>query len=260
MRNSLLLVIPCLWLIACSDDAEPIAQSSNDSPSVASEAEPAREQPQQPQYFFRIYGTEPDDGPGHHFPGACEFQDDNENLLLFSIYSPGHRNGGGKGGSNPPTLHFSRTMTMQWVDGREANKYQDYRFEMRLRFERQHKLITAQTASLNRVATVAFGKQQVPIYRVDDVAVPGILKGYHAWFRVLETNHPPYTVGYSGTTGNLYAHFHLHTVGRSLPDNNPWTDEVLLDVFESFYTQPCFVDYLQRYISIRDDAIVEVID
>lgn len=213
-------------------------------------------QPAEPAYFFNIYGTEPDTGPGQHFPGSCVFQDDPENLLLFSLHSPGHRNGGGKGGSNPPRLEFGRSLRMQWLPGLEGNMYQAYKFEMRLRFERNSQLIEDTQEVLTEIARVRFGDSSVPVYRVAQ-ATNGVLPGFHAWFRILETNQPRYT---AGLTGRLFAHLWLRNTGRTIADNDPWTDDVLLGVFESFYTQACFVDYLKSYGRPQETAVVRVID
>ncbi len=244
-----LTAIAVLLLLGCGSETAEDDKPSAGEPSVDS-------QPSKPAYFFDIYGTDPDDGPGKHLPGACVLTDDHENLLLFSLHSPGHRNGGGKGGSNPPRLQFSRSLRMQWLPGIEGNKYQAYKFDMRLRFERNSQLIADTQKTLTEIARVRFGDSSVAVYRVEQ-ATNGVLPGLHAWFRILETNQPPYT---AGLTGRLFAHLWLRNTGRTIPDNDPWTDDVLLGVFESFYTQACFVDYLKSYGRPQDTAVVRVID
>ncbi|MEN7343613.1 MAG: hypothetical protein AAAFM81_11745, partial [Pseudomonadota bacterium] len=210
--------------------------------------------------FFRVFGTEPDEGPGQHYAGACKLDDEPENLLLFSIHSPGHRNGGSKGGSSRPTIEFGRTMKMDWVSGIDADQYQSYSIDMRLQFEKSRSPFKEQNAGLTPMAEVRFGKQQVPVYRIDEVTVPGVLPGYHAWFRVMQTNHAPYTAEYSGTTGDLYAHLSMRKIGRTRSDNDPWTETVVTTIFESFYTQDCFVDYLKAYVPMREATSVTIVD
>jgi len=214
-------------------------------------------QVEQPGYYFKIFGTAPDDGPGKHFSGSCDIQDDHENLLLFSIHSPGHRNGGSKGGSNPPDIQFSNSMNMDWLPGLEASNYQSYRFNLRTQFEKKHDRISEKVVGLNEVARVNFGDQQTPIFFVDEVTKPGILAGYHAWFRVLETNQPPFL---AGITGNLYAHLHLRNHGRTISDNDPWTRDKVIAIYESFYTQACFINYFEKYMPVRDDATMIIVD
>ncbi|MEO0576578.1 MAG: hypothetical protein AAF004_14030 [Pseudomonadota bacterium] len=245
----LLATIAVLSLLGCADEAADEEDQVAKQPAVES-------QPANPNYYFDIYGTDPDDGPGAHFPGACVFQDDHENLLLFSMHSPGHRNGGSKGGSNPPRLDFGRSMRMHWLPGLEGTSYQAYKFDMSLRFERNSRLVNDTQNMLTEIARVRFGASNVPVYRVEK-ATNGVLPGYHAWFRILKTNQPPYT---AGLTGTLFAHLRLHKIGRTIPDNDPWTDDVLLGVFESFYTQACFVDYLNAHGRPQDTAVIRVID
>ena len=102
IKNTGFVLLAFLGLAGCFDDqkSEPERKLEISTPAEIPTTKTAT-----PEYNFRIFGTETDSGPGKHWLGACDLQDEPENLLLFSIHSPGHRNGGGKGGSNPPGIN-----------------------------------------------------------------------------------------------------------------------------------------------------------
>lgn len=233
--GSVILIV--FGVSACGDAAQEAVVET----ATTNEPPPPNVTPQVPGFgpvTIRVRGTAVKQGAGTIYTGDCDDMSPDDDFEVMTFSAPWSIVGFNQAGFGA-AMGGGITRGFEFTKGPDAA---NVRLLFTFGLEKSNATAAMLTDGLPRVADIAFADGTVGLFRVTEPRE--LVPGYAAVFPIVQKEGMPAEPEF---TSRHIARVQL--ISLSLPEFNGWSEAEIIKLFESFYTERCLGDGLERALA-----------